>query len=102
MPRKVGHARTKNGWAAHGRTSLRLEDEFWALLERIAKIEGCDPGQVTVYISTHKPAHLSFSAAIRVFVALYFSEALKGETAARIPALRKVKIPPYKSRRSRL
>lgn len=54
------------------RTSVRLEPEMWKALRDIAKREGCSIHDICSLISLRKNAQTSLTAAIRVFLMLYF------------------------------
>jgi predicted DNA-binding ribbon-helix-helix protein len=57
------------------RTSVRLEPEMWAALREISKREACSPHDVCSLISMRKKENTSLTAAIRVFLMLYFRAA---------------------------
>ena len=54
------------------RTSVRLEPEMWMALKEIAKREKCSIHDVCSLISLRKNENTSLTAAIRVFLMLYF------------------------------
>lgn len=56
------------------RTSIRLEPEMWNSLQAICKRERCTPHDIATMIATEKGIG-SLTAAIRVFVMMYFFEA---------------------------
>lgn len=57
------------------RTSIRLEPEMWQALKDIARRENCSIHAVCSLVALHKRALSSFTAAIRVFVMLYYRAA---------------------------
>lgn len=54
------------------RTSVRLEPEMWASLREIADREGCSIHDICTLIGMRKKENTSLTAAIRVFIMLYF------------------------------
>lgn len=54
------------------RTSVRLEPEMWMALKEIAKRERCTIHDICSLISLRKNENTSLTAAIRVFLMLYF------------------------------
>ncbi len=54
------------------RTSVRLEPEMWVSLKEIAKRERCTIHDICSLISLRKNENTSLTAAIRVFLMLYF------------------------------
>lgn len=54
------------------RTSVRLEPEMWSSLYDIAKRESCSIHDICTLISMRKNEKTSLTAAIRVFLMLYF------------------------------
>lgn len=54
------------------RTSVRLEPEMWTSLRDIAKREGCSIHDICSLIFLRKNPQTSLTAAIRVFLMLYF------------------------------
>lgn len=61
------------------RTSVRLEPEMWNALKEIAKREGCSIHDVCSLISMGKNKNTSLTAAIRVFLMLYYRAATSEE-----------------------
>ncbi len=57
------------------RTSVRLEPEMWRELKNIAKREECSMHDICSLISLRKAENTSLTAAIRVFLMLYFRAA---------------------------
>lgn len=57
------------------RTSVRLEPEMWVSLNEIAKRECCSSHDVCSLVSLCKNEDTSLTAAIRVFIMLYFRAA---------------------------
>ena len=57
------------------RTSVRLEPEMWQALREIAKRERCTIHDICTLISVRKNEKTSLTAAIRVFLMLYFRAA---------------------------
>lgn len=57
------------------RTSIRLEPEMWRALRDIAKREKCTIHEICSLVSMCKNANTSLTAAIRVFLMLYFRAA---------------------------
>jgi len=54
------------------RTSIRLEPEMWSSLKEIADREGCSIHDVCTLVGMRKKENTSLTAAIRVFIVLYF------------------------------
>lgn len=61
------------------RTSVRLEPEMWEELKNIAQREGCKVNDICSLISLRKSSKTSLTAAIRVFLVLYFRAAATEE-----------------------
>lgn len=61
------------------RTSVRLEPEMWAALKDIAKREGTTIHHICSLISLRKLDETSLTAAIRVFLVLYYRAATTNE-----------------------
>jgi predicted DNA-binding ribbon-helix-helix protein len=61
------------------RTSIRLEPEMWQELKNIAKREKCTIHDLCSLISLRKNPNTSLTAAIRVFLMLYFRAAATEE-----------------------
>ncbi len=57
------------------RTSVRLEPEMWMALREIAKREECSIHDICSLIGVRKNENTSLTAAIRVFLMLYFRSA---------------------------
>lgn len=57
------------------RTSVRLEPEMWTALREIAKREDCKIHDICSLIQLRKNPNTSLTAAIRVFLMLYFRAA---------------------------
>ena len=57
------------------RTSVRLEPEMWLAMKDIAKREKCTNHDLCSLISLRKKPNTSLTAAIRVFIMLYFKAA---------------------------
>jgi len=66
------------------RTSVRLEPEMWRELKNISKREECTIHDLCSLISLKKAENTSLTAAIRVFLMLYFRSAVteQGHTEA--------------------
>ncbi len=54
------------------RTSVRLEPEMWDSLKDIARREGCSIHDVCTLVNLRKNQQTSLTAAIRVFLMLYY------------------------------
>jgi predicted DNA-binding ribbon-helix-helix protein len=61
------------------RTSVRLEPEMWTALREISAREGCSIHDICTLISLRKKENTSLTAAIRVFLMLYFRAATTEE-----------------------
>lgn len=61
------------------RTSVRLEPEMWQALREIAKREKCQIHDICSLIQLRKNPSTSLTAAIRVFIMLYFKAASTNE-----------------------
>ncbi|MCB1652059.1 MAG: ribbon-helix-helix domain-containing protein [Alphaproteobacteria bacterium] len=57
------------------RTSVRLEPEMWKALEEVARREQCTIHDICTLVSGRKKEQTSLTAAIRVFIMLYFRAA---------------------------
>ncbi len=57
------------------RTSIRLEPEMWEALNDIAKKEACSVHDICALVYVRKDMSTSLTAAIRVFLMLYFRAA---------------------------
>lgn len=57
------------------RTSVRLEPEMWTALRDIARREHCRIHDICSLIDLRKRTHTSLTAAIRVFLMLYYRAA---------------------------
>lgn len=57
------------------RTSVRLEPEMWMALREISKREQCSIHDICTLIGVRKNKNTSLTAAIRVFLMLYFRAA---------------------------
>ncbi len=63
---------SKNVTIFDRRTSIRLEPEMWAALKDIAHRERCSVHDVCTLVYARKKAETSLTAAIRVFLMLYY------------------------------
>lgn len=54
------------------RTSIRLESDMWQALHEIASMENCSIHDVCTAVYEKKEAGASFTAALRVFLMLYY------------------------------
>lgn len=61
------------------RTSIRLEPEMWIALKDISLKEKCSPNDICSLIFLRKHSDTSLTAAIRVFLMLYFRAAATEE-----------------------
>lgn len=61
------------------RTSVRLEPEMWMALREISKREQCSIHDICTLIGVRKNENTSLTAAIRVFLMLYFRAATTEE-----------------------
>lgn len=61
------------------RTSVRLEPEMWAAMREIARREECTIHEICSLIAARKNPQTSLTAAIRVFLMLYFRAATTEE-----------------------
>jgi predicted DNA-binding ribbon-helix-helix protein len=61
------------------RTSIRLEPEMWNALKDIAAREGCSCHDICSLIHVRKNPQTSLTAAIRVFLLLYYRAAVTEE-----------------------
>lgn len=61
------------------RTSVRLEPEMWRALKEISSRESCSVHELCSLISFRKNKRTSLTAAIRVFLMLYFRAATTEE-----------------------
>lgn len=65
------------------RTSVRLEPEMWRALKEIAARENCSMHELCTLINFRKNKRTSLTAAIRVFLMLYFRAATTEDGHAR-------------------
>jgi predicted DNA-binding ribbon-helix-helix protein len=65
------------------RTSVRLEPDMWSALREIAEREGCRVHDVCTLVHLRKCPGSSLTAAIRVFIMLYYKVAATEEGHAR-------------------
>lgn len=65
------------------RTSVRLEPEMWRALKEIAGRENCSMHELCTLINFRKNKRTSLTAAIRVFLMLYFRAATTEDGHAR-------------------
>lgn len=65
------------------RTSVRLEKEMWLGLKEIARREQCTIHNLCEVVSSRKRKNSSLTAAIRVFVMVYFQTAATEEGHAK-------------------
>ena len=75
---------SKNITILRRRTSIRLEPEMWIALTDIAEREKCSVHDICTLVYVRKDTLTSLTAAIRVFLMLYFKSASteKGHSAA--------------------
>ncbi len=66
---------SKNIKVSEKRTSVRLEPEMWCELKNIAKRETCTIHDICSLIAMRKDEKTSLTAAIRVFLMLYYRAA---------------------------
>ncbi|MBX2834079.1 MAG: ribbon-helix-helix domain-containing protein [Micavibrio sp.] len=66
---------SKNITVNSRRTSVRLEPEMWSALNEIADRELCSIHEICTLIYLRKKENTSLTAAIRVFIMLYFRAA---------------------------
>lgn len=66
------------------RTSIRLEPEMWQALREIAQREQCTIHDICTVVSLRKNQKTSLTAAIRVFLMLYFRAAATEEGHRRV------------------
>lgn len=66
------------------RTSVRLEPEMWTALREIARREGCKIHDICSLIHLRKKPDTSLTAAIRVFLMLYYRAASTEEGHRRV------------------
>ncbi|HEY0900564.1 MAG TPA: ribbon-helix-helix domain-containing protein [Micavibrio sp.] len=66
------------------RTSMRMEAPFWRALEDIARYEKCSINEICTYISQQKEASLSLTSATRVYIALYYKQAVTPEARQKV------------------
>lgn len=57
------------------RTSIRLEAQMWIALKDIAKREKCTVHQICTLIADKKAQNITLTAAIRIFLILYYKSA---------------------------
>ena len=57
------------------RTSVRLEGQMWVALKEIAEREKCTIHDICSVIAMQKSSNITLTAAIRIFIMLYFKVA---------------------------
>jgi len=57
------------------RTSIRLESQMWAALKDIAEREKCSIHDICTVIADRKSDNITLTAAIRIFLVLYYKGA---------------------------
>lgn len=73
---EVGSTLVSRNITVNGRrTSVRLEPEMWKAIKEIASRENCSIHELCSLIAFRKKARTSLTAAIRVFLMLYFRAA---------------------------
>ncbi len=65
----------KNLFIFDKRTSIRLEKEMWDAFKDVADMEGCSINDIASLVYLRKKPRTSLTAAIRVFLLLYFKAA---------------------------
>lgn len=75
--KREGHSTlvSRNITVAGRRTSVRLEPEMWTALREIARREDCRIHDICSLIQVRKNPDTSLTAAIRVFLMLYYRAA---------------------------
>jgi predicted DNA-binding ribbon-helix-helix protein len=73
--RQKGSLISRNITVLGKRTSVRLEPEMWEALKEISKRECCSIHELCSLIQTSKNRQSSLTAAIRVFLMLYYRAA---------------------------
>ncbi len=76
---KKGTLISKNITVLNKRTSVRLEPEMWVALKDISLREECSVNEICSLIYLRKHPETSLTAAIRVFLMLYFRAAATEE-----------------------
>lgn len=61
------------------RTSIRLESQMWTALKEIAEREKCSIHDICSIIARKKSENITLTAAIRIFLMLYFKAAATEE-----------------------
>jgi predicted DNA-binding ribbon-helix-helix protein len=61
------------------RTSIRLEAQMWVALKEIAAREKCTVHDICTVIGSKKAENITLTAAIRIFLMLYFKSAATEE-----------------------
>lgn len=74
---------SRNITVAGRRTSVRLEPEMWTALREIARRENCKIHDICSLIQMRKNPDTSLTAAIRVFLMLYYRAAATEDGHAR-------------------
>ena len=76
---KKGTLISRNITVLNKRTSVRLEPEMWVAIKDIALRENCSVNDLCSLISLRKHPDTSLTAAIRVFLMLYYRAAATDE-----------------------
>ena len=61
------------------RTSIRLEGQMWVALKEIAEREKCTIHDICSVIAFQKSSNITLTAAIRIFIMLYYKTAATEE-----------------------
>lgn len=69
---------SRNVSARHGRTSIRLEPEFWEALQKICWREQMELGELIRSIELKYPG-VARTSAVRVYILTYFADAATEE-----------------------
>ncbi len=70
---------TRNITILGNRTSIRLEPEMWQALKEVATLEKCKIHDICSLVFLRKEQNTSLTAAIRVFLMLYYRTAATDE-----------------------
>lgn len=74
---------SRNVTVMRRRTSIRLEPEMWTALREISGRERCSIHDICTLVGMRKKENTSLTAAIRVFIMLYFRAATTEDGHAR-------------------
>lgn len=64
--------RSRNLIGRQGRTSIRLESTLWEAFDDVRNQLGMTSRELSLFVDQHRPAGVSFTSAIRIFLVNFF------------------------------